>query len=82
MTLPVNIIINGISYTTADLPEEAKISIFNLLVANQHITRLEQELAIAKTAKNVYEKVLVNTLEVNSKPQKKKKIEKKVSKST
>ncbi len=72
MNLPATITLNSTTYNTAELSEVAKANLFNLLITNEHIERLEQQLAIAKTAKNAYQAALFSAVaEVAEAPKKK-----------
>lgn len=72
MNLPTTITLNNTSYTTAELSEAAQAHIINLLITNEHIERLEQQLAIAKTAKNAYQGALFAAVAEGSEAPKKK----------
>lgn len=72
MNLPAVITLNNITYNTAELSEVAKAHVVNLLITNEHIERLEQQLAIAKTAKNAYQGALFAAVgEASEAPKKK-----------
>lgn len=72
MNLPMTITLNNTSYNTAELSSEAQAHIINLLITNEHIERLEQQLAIAKTAKNAYQGALFAAVGDGSEASKKK----------
>ena len=54
MALPESITLNGTPYTTATLPEAARSQVQNIQVVEAEIVRLQQQLGIAQTARNVY----------------------------
>lgn len=54
--------IDGVQYKTADLSDKAKSQIMNLRVVDQEIARLQQQLAIAQTARAAYANALVAEL--------------------
>lgn len=56
------ITINGEPYKVADLSENAKNQIMNLRVTDQEIARLQQQLAIAQTARAAYANALAQEL--------------------
>ena len=56
------ITINGHPYNSADLSENAKNQIMNLRVTDQEIARLQQQLAIAQTARATYASALAKEL--------------------
>lgn len=62
MTLPEYITVNGTRYTTAKLSEEAQVQAQNVLVVDAEIARLQQQLAIAQTARNAYSNALVSAV--------------------
>ncbi len=72
MNLPTTITLNNTTYNTAELSSEAQAHIINLLITNEHIERLEQQLAITKTAKNAYQAGLFAAVgEASAEPKKK-----------
>jgi hypothetical protein len=62
MSLPEYITINGTNYTTAKLSAEAHAQVQSILVVDAEIARLQQQLAIAQTARNAYSSALVNAV--------------------
>ena len=58
-----NIKINGKSYDSAKLSKAAKAQLSSIQAADQEITRLKVQLAIAQTARNTYGKALQELLE-------------------
>jgi len=50
--------INGKEYALENLSEAAKDQLTNLRVVDQEISRLQQQQAIAQTARNAYAKAL------------------------
>lgn len=59
MSLPESITIDGMSYATAQLPDEARSQIANVQATDAEIARIQLQLAIAQTARNAYSNVLV-----------------------
>lgn len=62
MTLPEYVTVNGTRYTTAKLSDEAKTQVLNVQVTDTEIARLQQQLAIAQTARNAYSNALVSAV--------------------
>ena len=56
------ITINDVVYTASDLSENAKSQITNVHITDQEISRLNQQLAIAQTARAAYAKALAEEL--------------------
>lgn len=56
------ITINGEAYNKADLSENAINQIMNVRATDQEIGRLQQQLAIAQTARAAYANALANEL--------------------
>lgn len=56
------VIINGATYNMADLPQAAQEQVRNVQVAEAEIVRLQQQLAIAQTARNAYLTALGNAM--------------------
>ncbi|MED5296057.1 DUF6447 family protein [Salinicola sp. LHM] len=50
--------IDGTDYNLADLSENARAQVTNLRVTDQEIARLQQQLAIAQTARTAYARAL------------------------
>lgn len=65
MALPESITLNGTSYTTATLPEAARSQVQNIQVVESEIVRLQQQLGIARTARNAYVAELSRAVNVN-----------------
>jgi hypothetical protein len=61
MSLPEYVTINGTNYATAKLSAEAHAQVQNIQVVDTEIARLQQQLAIAQTARNAYSAALVTT---------------------
>lgn len=66
MTLPEYLTINGTNYATANLSDTARLQIGNLQVVDAEIARLQQQLAIAQTARNAYVSVLLESVKEKS----------------
>jgi len=58
MTEPKTITINDKEYILDDLSDAAKAQLVSLQLTDQEITRLQQQLAIAQTARNAYAQAL------------------------
>ncbi|WP_163649506.1 DUF6447 family protein [Modicisalibacter sp. 'Wilcox'] len=56
------ITIDGADYNLADLSENARNQVVNLRVTDQEIARLQQQLAIAQTARTAYANALKSEL--------------------
>ena len=56
------ITINDVVYKASDLSENAKSQITNVQITDQEISRLNQQLAIAQTARAAYAKALAEEL--------------------
>ena len=56
------ITVNGIKYLIADLAEEAKTQLVNIQAAESEINRLQNQLALAQTARNAYQQALFAAL--------------------
>ncbi|MCG7600457.1 DUF6447 family protein [Halomonas sp. McH1-25] len=54
--------VNGTDYNLADLSENARSQVVNLRVTDQEIARLQQQLAIAQTARTAYANALQQEL--------------------
>ncbi len=54
--------IDGIEHNVADLSENARNQVMNLRVTDQEISRLQQQLAIAQTARTAYANALKDEL--------------------
>ncbi|MFS2002829.1 hypothetical protein ACEN9F_04290 [Duganella sp. CT11-25] len=62
MSLPQYITINGTSYTAANLSEAAKMQATNVQLVDAELARLQQQIAIAQTARNAYVAALVESV--------------------
>jgi len=62
MNLPEYITINGTNYATSKLSDAAKAQIANVQIVDGEIARLQQQLAIAQTARNAYSNALIAEL--------------------
>ena len=58
MTEPKTITINDKEYILDDLSDDAKAQLGSLQLTDQEIVRLQQQLAIAQTARNAYAQAL------------------------
>ena len=58
MTEPKTITINDKEYILDNLSDAAKAQLVSLQLTDQEITRLQQQLAIAQTARNAYAQAL------------------------
>ncbi len=54
--------IDGLEYNLADLSENARNQLLNLRVTDQEVQRLNQQLAIAQTARTAYANALKKEL--------------------
>ncbi|MEA3641116.1 MAG: DUF6447 family protein [Lamprobacter sp.] len=59
---PQTLTIDGIEYHLADLGDAARQQVTNLRVCDQEIQRLQQQLAIAQTARAAYANALKGKL--------------------
>lgn len=59
---PQTLTIDGTDYNVADLSENARAQVLNLRVTDQEIQRLNQQLAIAQTARTAYANALKEEL--------------------
>lgn len=57
------ITIDGVEYAADQLPEAARAQVVNLRATDQEILRLEQQLAIFRTARAAYAQALKSQLE-------------------
>jgi hypothetical protein len=62
------ITIDGTQYKVSDLSEQAKSQITNLRVTDQEIARLQQQMAIAQTARTAYANALKKELPIQESP--------------
>ncbi|MRW82687.1 hypothetical protein GJ698_01105 [Pseudoduganella sp. FT26W] len=62
MSLPQYITINGTSYAADKLSETAKIQAANVQVVDAELARLQQQIAIAQTARNAYVSALIESV--------------------
>lgn len=62
MSLPQYITINGTSYAAENLSEAAKMQALNVQVVDAELARLQQQVAIAQTARNAYVKALIESV--------------------
>ena len=62
MTEPKTITINDKEYILDDLSDAAKAQLISLKHTDQEIVRLQQQLAIAQTARNAYAQALNSEL--------------------
>lgn len=62
MSLPQYITINGTSYASENLSETAKMQALNVQVVDAELARLQQQVAIAQTARNTYVAALIDAV--------------------
>ncbi|NYE60329.1 hypothetical protein FHW58_001481 [Duganella sp. 1224] len=62
MSLPQYITINGTSYASENLNEAAKMQALNVQVVDAELARLQQQVAIAQTARNTYVAALIEAV--------------------
>ncbi len=62
MTLPQYITINGTSYASENLNDTAKMQAANVQVVDTELARLQQQIAIAQTARNAYVTALIEAV--------------------
>ncbi len=62
MTLPQYITINGTSYASENLNDAAKMQAANVQVVDSELARLQQQIAIAQTARNTYVAALIDAV--------------------
>lgn len=68
MSLPEYLTINGTNYATAKLSDAAKAQVANVQVVDAEIARLQQQLAIAQTARNTYVAALLDAVKAKEEP--------------
>lgn len=62
MSLPQYITINGTSYASENLSDAAKAQFLNVQVVDAELSRLQQQVAIAQTARNAYVSALIESV--------------------
>jgi hypothetical protein len=62
MSLPQYITINGTSYASENLSDAAKMQAQNVQVVDAELARLQQQVAIAQTARNAYIAALIESV--------------------
>lgn len=62
MSLPQYISINGTSYASAKLSDEAKQQAVNIQAVDAELARLQQQMAFAQTARNAYSAALIEAV--------------------
>lgn len=62
MSLPQYITINGTSYASEKLNDVAKMQALNVQVVEAELVRLQQQIAIAQTARNAYVAALIEAV--------------------
>lgn len=67
MNLPEYVTINGTSYASAKLSDEAKAQLASVQAADAELARLQQQMAIAQTARNTYFSALLVALKTKEK---------------
>jgi hypothetical protein len=66
MALPQTITINKTIYSTDKLSDASRSQIVNIQVVDAEIARLQQQLAIAQTARNAYSNALIELVKTKS----------------
>jgi hypothetical protein len=77
MTTTPSITVNGKHHALADLREAARVQVGNIQVVDAEIARLQQQLAIAQTARNACVAALVAAVESPAAPVKKPRVRRK-----
>jgi hypothetical protein len=62
MSLPQYITINGTAYASEKLSDTAKAQAANVQVVDAELARLQQQIAIAQTARNAYVAALIEAV--------------------
>lgn len=62
MSLPQYVTINGTSYASENLSEAAKTQAQNIQAVDAELARLQQQIAIAQTARNAYAQALIESV--------------------
>ncbi len=62
-TTTPSITVNGKEYALADLSEAAREQVGNIQVVDAELARLQQQMAIAQTARNAYVAALIAAIE-------------------
>jgi hypothetical protein len=62
--------VDGVSYKLSELSDNAKKQMINVRITDQEIARLNQQLAIAKTARAAYARALADELPAKPKQEK------------
>jgi len=62
MSLPQYVTINGTSYASDKLSDAAKMQAVNVQVVDAELVRLQQQIAIAQTARNTYVSALIEAV--------------------
>jgi hypothetical protein len=62
MSLPQYITINGTSYASENLNDTAKMQALNVQIVDAELARLQQQIAIAQTARNAYVAALIDSV--------------------
>ena len=68
MNLPQYITINGTSYASEKLSDAAKTQALNVQVVDAELARLQQQMAIAQTARNTYVAALIEAVKGKGEP--------------
>jgi len=66
MTLPQYITINGTNYASANLNDAARNQAANIQAVDAELARLQQQMAIAQTARNAYAAALIDAVKVKA----------------
>lgn len=62
MSLPQYVTINGTSYASENLSEASKTQALNIQAVDAELARLQQQIAIAQTARNAYAQALIESV--------------------
>lgn len=62
MSLPQYVTINGTSYASENLSDAAKAQAQNIQAVDAELARLQQQIAIAQTARNAYAQALIESV--------------------
>ncbi|MBV7534517.1 hypothetical protein KW842_01935 [Duganella sp. sic0402] len=62
MSLPQYITINGTAYASENLNDAAKTQAMNVQAVDAELARLQQQIAIAQTARNAYVSALIESV--------------------
>ncbi|SFC17982.1 hypothetical protein SAMN05216344_110143 [Polaromonas sp. OV174] len=68
MSLPEYVTLNGTNYASAKLSEAARAQVVNVQVVDAELARLQQQQAIAQTARNAYVNALMAEIKAPAAP--------------